>query len=154
MGGKVGFQDATVFDKAGLEKAGKSDVQESASASPLCPECNSQKLFKDGLRLLKDSSKVQRWLCRKCGYRFSNQPPKNSLKWQLNTPSSLTFRRRICEENSKNLTATETKTVAGVKEANLIEYAWQKKKKGVGDGTIRTNCSWLSKLIAKGAEPQ
>jgi integrase len=154
LGGEVGFQDATIFDKAGLEKAGKSDVQVSASANPLCTICGSKKLFKNGLRILSDGSKVQRWLCRKCGYRFSDQPLKNNLKWQLNTSSKLTYRRRICatEKEAKNLAATETKTVAGEKEANLIEYAWQKKKKGVGDGTIRTNCSWLSKLLAKGAD--
>ncbi len=36
-----------------------------------CPQCRSQTLYKDGLRYLTDGSSVQRWLCRLCGYRFS-----------------------------------------------------------------------------------
>ncbi len=44
---------------------------------PACPECGSQKLYKDGLRYLTDGSSVQRWLCRLCGYRFSQ--PKVEL---------------------------------------------------------------------------
>ena len=154
MGGEVGFQDATIFDKAGLENARKSDVQDSASANPLCPNCGSKSSDRNGLRYLADGSSVQRWLCKKCAYRFSEKPPKKNQKWKLNTPSTLTSSSRICatDKEATNLIATETKTVAGEKEANLIEYAWQKKKKGVGDGTIRTNCSWLSKLIAKGAD--
>jgi len=35
-----------------------------------CPECGSLKNWKDGLRYTKNGD-VQRWLCRNCGYRFS-----------------------------------------------------------------------------------
>jgi integrase len=113
LGGKVGFQDATIFDKAGLEKAGKSDVQVSASANPLCPNCGSEKSDRAGHRYLTDGYSVQRWLCKKCAYRFSEKPPQEKLKWQINTQSSLISKRRICAEDAKNLIATETKTVAG-----------------------------------------
>ncbi len=145
-----------IFDEAG-ETVGKSDFEDSASTNPLCPRCHLAKTVRYGVRRLADGRVVQLWFCKKYGHRFSDpsrpKPLKESLKWQLNNQSALLSKRRICEENSKNLaTATETKTVAGVKEANLIEYAWRKKKKGVGDGTIGTNCSWLSKLIAKGAD--
>jgi hypothetical protein len=37
-----------------------------------CPQCGSKSLYKDGLRYLKDGDTVQRWLCRDCGYRFSD----------------------------------------------------------------------------------
>jgi len=37
----------------------------------VCPECGSSKLYKDGLRYLTTGGSVQRWLCRNCGYRFS-----------------------------------------------------------------------------------
>ncbi|MGB9693569.1 MAG: IS1/IS1595 family N-terminal zinc-binding domain-containing protein, partial [Fervidobacterium sp.] len=43
-----------------------------------CPECGSKLLYKDGLRYLSDGSQVQRWLCRNCGYRFSEN--SNSFK--------------------------------------------------------------------------
>ena len=106
--------DATVFDKAGLLKGGKSDVEQSASASPLCPTCHSQKTVRCGNRYLADGSSIQRWICKVCGYRFSEKPLKDNLKWQLNTQSALEFECRIRAEEAKNLTqATETKTVAG-----------------------------------------
>ena len=114
MEGKAGFQDARIFDEVGSQKVGKSDVQDSASASPLCPECGSQKLYRDGLRPLADGSKVQRWLCRSCSYRFSEKPPQKNSKWSINTQCTLTSKRRICAKEAKNLTqATENKTVAG-----------------------------------------
>ena len=114
--GKVGFQNTSIFDKAGSQKDGKSDSKGSASASPPCPECGSTRRYRDGLRYLSDGSSVQRWLCRDCAYRFSEKPPQKKLKWQINTANTLTSKRRICanREEAKNLTtATETKTVAG-----------------------------------------
>jgi integrase len=52
-----------------------------------CPECGSTRLNKDGIRYLKDSSSVQRYLCKDCGYRFSwpqsgKQPKRQNLKSQ------------------------------------------------------------------------
>ena len=37
-----------------------------------CPECGGKRLYRDGLRYLRDGSTAQRWLCRSCGYRFSD----------------------------------------------------------------------------------
>jgi integrase len=37
-----------------------------------CPQCGSEKLFKSGLRHLASGEDIQRWLCRGCGYRFSD----------------------------------------------------------------------------------
>jgi integrase/Zn ribbon nucleic-acid-binding protein len=70
-------QQATATDRIlGIEacpNSGKSGrTSRSAGASPPCPQCGSQKLFKDGLRYLWDGNAVQRWLCRNCGYRFSH----------------------------------------------------------------------------------
>ena len=39
-----------------------------------CPECGSRRNFKDGLRKTQ-SKEIQRYLCRDCGYRFSERPP-------------------------------------------------------------------------------
>ncbi|MBN1245552.1 hypothetical protein JXA31_08160 [Candidatus Bathyarchaeota archaeon] len=117
--GKVGFRNTSIFDKAGPQIGGKSDPKESASASPLCPQCGSKRLYRDGFRYLADGSSVQRWLCRDCSYRFSEKPPQKKLKWQINTSNALVSKRRICanRKEAKNLTqATETKTVAGEKE--------------------------------------
>ncbi len=72
-------------------------------ASPLCPECGSAKAWRDGMR-----GEVQRWLCRSCGYRFSEKSFN-----ERQTDCS----RQICAREAKNLdSATETKTVAGDRE--------------------------------------
>jgi len=74
-----------------------------------CPECGSKLLYRDGIRYLADGSQTQRWLCRSCGYRFSERQNSNSLSDNRN-------KRQICAilQEAKNLTsATETKTVAG-----------------------------------------
>jgi len=72
-----------------------------------CPECDSEKLYRDGLRYGRDGAQRQRWLCRVCGYRFSEKIYKQS-----ETNSNC----QICVSETKNLdSATETKTVAGDK---------------------------------------
>ena len=79
-----------------------------------CPQCLSEILYKDGMRYLSSKESVQRWLCRSCGYRFSEKPPQKNQEWSINTQSNLTSKRRICANEVKNLTsATEIKTVAG-----------------------------------------
>jgi integrase len=86
-----------------------------------CPECGSQRLYKDGRRYLRDGSSIQRWLCRGCGLRFSKigshssrEPLQKNSEQSLNTSSSIVSNRQICALKVKNLTsAAETKTVAG-----------------------------------------
>ena len=63
---------------------------------------------------------MQRYLCRECGYRFSERgnqrPPQKNQEWSINTHSALPNRCQICvtSKEAKNLdSATETKTVAG-----------------------------------------
>jgi len=41
----------------------------------VCPECGSSKLYKDGLHHTNEGQ-VQRYLCRVCGYRFSQSSVK------------------------------------------------------------------------------
>ena len=40
-----------------------------------CPECGSSKIYKDGLRYTNEE-RIQRYLCRVCGYRFSESTIK------------------------------------------------------------------------------
>jgi integrase len=47
------------------------------SLAPLsCPECASSKLYRAGFRYLSNGHAIQRWLCRNCGYRFSESSVK------------------------------------------------------------------------------
>ena len=48
--------------------------------TPTCPRCSSERLYKAGLRCLRDGSSLQRWLCRSCGYRFSESLLKTGEK--------------------------------------------------------------------------
>jgi integrase len=77
---------------------------------PTCPECGSDRFYKDGLRYTNEGQ-IQRYLCRNCGYRFSD---KSYKECQTNSD------RQICVSETKNLTsATELKTVAGEKKKPL-----------------------------------
>ena len=49
-----------------------------------CPCCGSERLYRDGLRYLSNGKTVQRFLCRVCGYRFSDSKIKvNVFKQNL-----------------------------------------------------------------------
>ncbi|MDI6848033.1 MAG: hypothetical protein QMD23_07935, partial [Candidatus Bathyarchaeia archaeon] len=89
-----------ILDEKRLPNNGKLGLHDPAAQPPKlpCPECGSERLYKDGLRYLKDGSTVQRWLCRDCGYRFSqpqvkvdvlsktlkaSNPGKDNLKMRL-----------------------------------------------------------------------
>jgi integrase/predicted RNA-binding Zn-ribbon protein involved in translation (DUF1610 family) len=62
--------------KAGSIKNGKLDQgQGSTGTSPPCPQCGSAKVWKDGIRET-GFGQVQRYLCRSCGYRFSDPNSK------------------------------------------------------------------------------
>jgi integrase/rubredoxin len=139
----VGFQNASVFGKAGSQNTEKSDLAESAGANPPCPQCGSRKLYRDGLRYAADGSSIQRWLCRTCGYRFSEKPPQTNHEWSINTPSSLVSRRQICALEAKNLdSAAEIKTVAGGRnqsidvKGKLLLFEFHMQKEGLAESTI------------------
>jgi len=71
--------------------------------SPPCPECGSKRVWKDGLRRTGYGD-VQRWLCRDCGYRFSqtasndtSRPLQNRSHWSINNASTHTLPRQVGE---------------------------------------------------------
>ena len=96
-----------------------------AAQPPKCPECASNRVWKDGLRH-NGNGPVQRWLCRECGYRFSEASSKTSRASKISgnfepidrldtqilfTSSSLLPNRRVCvsEAGAKNLAEVETR---------------------------------------------
>lgn len=114
-GGMVGLaRDGRLFgNKAGVNN---SKSEKSAGASPLCPECGSNKVWRDGLRYSKSnptSDPIQRWLCRKCGVRFSE------VSKSLKSDCDIVATRQICVTETKNLgPVAELKTVAGDRKNN------------------------------------
>ena len=120
----------------------------------LCPNCGSSDFWKDGLRYLPDGDSVQRFLCKKCGFRFSERQNSNSL-------SDNRGKRRICAilQEAKNLTTTaETKAVGESPKQQqdakglILEYAWLLKKRGLAEKTITSRTYRLNALVNKGAD--
>ena len=116
--------------------------------SRVCPNCHSKKIWKDGLRETGYGS-VQRFLCRKCGFRFS----KNSYKEYLTIGDS-----QLCAklEAKKLDTATEIKTVAGTspkhnETGKIVEFTWYMKKQGYAEGTIISRTKLLTIMQKRGA---
>lgn len=60
------------------KRRGKSETSPPA-ASPLCPECGSARTWKDGVRYTRNGD-VQRYLCRSCGFRFSEHSSQSQVK--------------------------------------------------------------------------
>jgi len=48
-----------------------------------CPECGSKLVYRDGLRCLSNGESAQRWLCRSCGFRFSEGSLKHDEKLKV-----------------------------------------------------------------------
>ena len=81
--GEAVFHNKSILDRKRRDASGKSDT-DPAAQPPIqpCPECRSESLYKDGLRYLRDGSGLQRWLCRTCGYRFSQSNVKLNVASQ------------------------------------------------------------------------
>ena len=104
--GKAGFQSEDCASSRILGKKrlnnGKLGLHDPAAQPPKqpqlrCPECGSQRLYRDGLRYLKDGSTTQRWLCRDCVLRFSQSSTNRQVKVNVS-------RQRLKQSNSgKNL---------------------------------------------------
>jgi integrase/DNA-directed RNA polymerase subunit M/transcription elongation factor TFIIS len=127
---------------------------------PQCPQCGSKRLYKDGLRYLADGDAVQRWLCRSCGYRFSN------LNQKKNCAKSNMFQhvQKIQTLNLKTLNALNNNRQVGVRRKsgakNLVEVARHEKAQREGTkpdaeivkGLIVKYMAWLENQGYKSAK--
>ena len=143
-----------------------------------CPQCGSKSLYKDGLHYLKDESTVQRWLCRNCGYRFSDPNRKKSFNrseasqhvqriqsLNLKTPQTILTNCQVSarrQSEAKNLVKVIEPSKSGLagatkikpSEANIkgriLEYLWHLKKKGLKESTVKHYGEKLEQLISLG----
>ena len=113
----------------------------------ICPSCGSSRIDKAGLRYLAGNSRVQRYQCQQCGYRFTD-PTALKIVRDNRGSSQLCA---ILREAKKLETTTETKTVAGEK-GKLVEYAWKLKKRGLKEKTIEVRMFLLNQLLELGAD--
>lgn len=179
--GKACFHNKRILDKASQNPNRKLDKSDPLAQPPKqpntmrildprharsrnqilkCPECGSIRLYKDGLRYLSDGKTVQRWLCRQCYYRFSQQKPlQKNQDWQINTASALLSDRQVCElltEESKNLAEVtrqepaqrEGTTQPDVSiEGEIIRYLVWLKNQAYSHHTIRSRANLLRGLM-------
>ena len=167
--GKAGFHNRSILDRASLNTSRKLENESSPLAQPpiqpflVCPQCGSNRLYKDGLRYLSDGTSIQRWLCRECYYRFSEKKPlQKKPSWQINTASALFSKRQVCElltRESKNLAEVarqETALREGTKQApdvkgKIIEFLWHLERENKRSKTIVTYRKYLTRLANIGA---
>jgi integrase len=137
-----------------------------ASAAVQCPQCGSTLLYRDGLRYYNSGEAVQRWLCRSCGYRFTdpeqqkrhrtlfyNNPPKRELRHFCDTENLNAHQKRILVEAAKAIEqreagATEAKQ-ADIK-GKIIEFLWSLEKNGRSPVTIKNYRKFLNGLLRHG----
>jgi len=123
----------------------------------ICPECGSVKVFRNGTARSNFNVKIQRYVCRSCGRRFSD--PHDLKKAKAVTDSYLPYESlkvkdnntrdsQVCvTEKAKNLTlgTTEkisvsqrekTKAERGI-DIIVKDFQWQLKKEGKTNVTIR-----------------
>jgi integrase len=121
----------------------------------VCPECQSEKIWKAGFRYVHDQP-VQRFLCRDCGYRFSD--PNYSRKI-VNSSYNKQSNRQICAletKGAKNLTRAKRKETKALREtvhnskSNLINFSWHLKKIGRAEETIKTYTNYLQNISKDG----
>lgn len=156
--GEPALSEGRRLDKKNGVSNGKLACRNQQLQSRRCPECASQETWKCGIRSTKNGG-VQRYLCRNCGFRFSQSNPKKIL----NRSSTRGSTRQICvspERKAKNLVKVEplkggpagatTPTEATFK-GKIIEFMWRLKREGYADSTISTYAYILKNLLKRGA---
>lgn len=117
---------------------------------PSCPECNSSKTCKAGNRYVQ-GQKIQRYLCRDCGFRFTDPSfNKKVFKGSINEVQQ-TENCQICvtlTKEAKNLAAKQRKEVLQENGETkiLIDYSMHLLKDGKAESTIETYTKLLKVL--------
>jgi len=126
-----------------------------------CPECKSQRVWQDGTRQTRNG-KVQRHICRECGYRFSEtsihrrlyrtilrrRQPSGELK--QNCAPIIVEKNLLAASESQMGAGTTKPTMVEIK-GKIIEFMWYLKKEGYAESTILKRSRNLRKLVKLGA---
>jgi hypothetical protein len=104
---------------------------------------------------LKDGIQIQRWLCRNCGYRFSENSLNNCLtknKCDAHGKKVLAVEVEGAEEKSGlNAGATEQTTQQADVKGKIIEYCFHMQKQGYSEATVRLHRTALKVLVERGS---
>ncbi len=159
--------DVMFGTKAGSKSCKSEQADGSAGTSPLCPQCSSQNLWRDGNRYTIFEVKVQRWLCRDCGHRFEDRNDLQKLReaersvetvetQSLKSPNNIVTHGQICVTETKNLAAEQTiKVLRGsdtsAANGKIVEYEFWMLKQGYAKSTIFCRGKILKRLVNLGA---
>jgi len=120
-----------------------------------CPQCGSRLLYKDGLRYLADGSGIQRYLCRKCGYRFSETRKSNTALHTKSESDAHQKAAKLLVEAEKTIEKREAGATEKTRETELqgkiVEFLWWMKKQGYKETTIEGRGKRLQVLVKLGA---
>ena len=93
-----------------------------------CPQCGSDRLYRDGLRYLSSGKTVQRYYCCSCGYRFSEPSVKGNVTGKIGKAfdsrenhhkKRVVTRNRSVKEASNNLPFLPSENIASHTASNL-----------------------------------
>jgi integrase len=140
--GMASFHEESIFGKAGSNNGKSAREEGAAGTSPLCPQCGSPRVWKDGIRDT-DLGPLQRWICRNCGRRFSDPEVLKEIQAKvhsiykggrvsaesnssgmsehlqrlstnlLKSSPNILYDRQICVRRAKNLAVVENKPTMG-----------------------------------------
>lgn len=125
-------------------------IETETAKALVCLSCGCDRIDKAGLRYLDNNFPIQRFQCRKCGYRFSEKANKDVMDTYGN--SQLGASCRIAKKLT--IQAIVNKAIAGEKtnlDTRLVDYAWHEKKRGIANSTIAHRVFRLNVLKNKGA---
>ena len=135
---------------------------------PACPLCGSQRVWRDGTRRTRSGRRIQRYLCRDCGFRFTDprqrlkahnriidsaeyaSPDKGWTSGSKNSAKAVGALRR--EEESRKAGLREATTTTTDLKSILFNFAWWMKKQGYADSTITYRVKLLRVLAKRGAD--
>ena len=162
---KAGYAKLDVATSAGAN----SQILSSTGQKPLiCPKCGNDKIWRNGQRAIY-SEIIQRWLCKTCGFRFSDPvqlesfrtmmatlQPKNGDSKRIKSKSDTLSSCQICESETKNLEPEQLLKQIPEKRleiaGRLVDFSWKMQKEGYAQESIRGNCGCLRALTLRGAD--
>lgn len=115
--GKAGLE---VVPKSIFGNAPEATFAEVAGANPLCPTCKHTNTWRNGYGKAMFGKPIQRWICRDCGYRFSDsidvarakkeaQADQFVASKHLKSGFGLRSNCQICDENTSKFSVYSLK---------------------------------------------
>ncbi len=159
--------DCVFGTKAGSKSCKSEHADGSAGASPLnpsCPQCNSKKVWRDGNRYTIFDDKIQRWLCKECGHRFSDKDDLQKTKQAIETVNTKSLKTHTAIVTTSQICVTETKNLEAEQQTNqvprrneenrgkIVEPGFWMQKEGYAESTISRRIRLLGTLLNKGAD--